>query len=96
MSAVIQGQGNVHLYIDGIEDVGGGYSGTGGAMVYTTAMSKIGAGGNVYFNGAIDDVRVYNRALSSTEIHLLANPPVGYWPLDANALDFSGTPPKAQ
>ena len=51
------------LYIDGIEDVGGGYSGTGGAMVYTTAMSKIGAGGNVYFNGAIDDVRVYNRAL---------------------------------
>lgn len=74
VSAVIQGQGNVHLYINGIEDVGGGYSGTGGAMVYTTAMSKIGAGGNVYFNGAIDDVRVYNRALSNTEIHLLANP----------------------
>ncbi len=74
VSAVIQGQGHVHLFINGIEDVGGGYSGTGGAMVYTNAISKIGAGGNVYFNGAIDDVRVYNRALSSTEIHLLAPP----------------------
>ena len=29
------------------------------------------AGGNYYFNGAVDDVRLYNRALSATEINQL-------------------------
>jgi len=47
------------------------------------------------FNGSIDDVRVYNRALSSDEVSTLfgggqvTTGLVGYWPLDTNTL--SGT-----
>ncbi|PYI88427.1 MAG: hypothetical protein DME26_03650, partial [Verrucomicrobia bacterium] len=40
--------------------------------------------------GTIDDVRVYNRALSSAEIAALANGLVGYWALDGSVTDSSG------
>jgi hypothetical protein len=31
----------------------------------------IGGGGNNYFNGKIDDVRIYNRVLSASEVKSL-------------------------
>jgi hypothetical protein len=52
-----------------------------------------------FFNGSIDDVRIYNRALSSTEVYELyeLEKPfdpneglVAYFPFDGNALDMSG------
>ena len=51
-----------------------------------------------YFDGHIDDVRVYNRALSPKEVQALYNfgpPPVAYWKMDegsgiASILDSSG------
>ena len=47
-----------------------------------------------YFAGMLDDVRVYNRALSATEIDLLANSLGGWWKLDegtgTTASDTSG------
>jgi|GEM_PF-3084303 len=59
--------------------------------------SGSGLGANTAFAGSIDDVRIYNRALSSTEVGDLYNyantPPVssvglvGWWKMD----DFSGT-----
>ena len=52
------------------------------------------------FNGAIDDVRIYNRALSAAEINQLFNLVngdagvtgglVGWWKLDGNGNDSSG------
>lgn len=49
------------------------------------------------FAGAIDDVRIYNRALSGTEIAdqflddaPLPERPIAYYPLDGNARDRSG------
>ena len=51
----------------------------GGSMTTTTGPLKI--GGNAvwgeWFNGLIDEVRVYNRALSATEITTDMNKPVG-------------------
>lgn len=41
-----------------------------------------------YFNGLIDEVRIYNRALSPAEVKALyewASGPVGYWKLDEGA-----------
>lgn len=41
-----------------------------------------------YFNGALDEVRVYNRALSAQEVLQLvawAPGPDGYWPMDENS-----------
>lgn len=85
VAAVIQGASNMQIYLNGVDD-GGAYSGSAGAMAYTTTTSKIGSGGNAnYFNGVIDDVRIYNRALSATEIGLLKNGPVSNWRLDESS-----------
>ena len=71
--AVIRGPQDMMLYLEGQND-GGMYSGSGvGSMVYSTAASKFGSDGNVYFNGEIDDVRVYNRELSFDEVKSLHN-----------------------
>ncbi|MDF1498837.1 MAG: LamG domain-containing protein, partial [Patescibacteria group bacterium] len=64
--AVIRGPSDIDLYINGVDD-GGTYSGTGGSMAYTTANAKISNNINP-FNGSLDDVRIYNRALSADEI----------------------------
>jgi hypothetical protein len=51
---------------------------------------------NEYFNGKIDDVRIYNRVLSSSEIQQLYNESslynglVAYYPFNSNANDESG------
>jgi len=68
LTAVIQGASNIQLYINGVDD-GGVYSGTGGAMAYTTASTKIGtsAAGN-YFNGTLEDVGIYNWAFTAGEV----------------------------
>lgn len=57
----------------------------------TTSLIQIGVrtnnNDNRYWNGKIDDVRIYNRALSPTEVAKLyswAPGPVGYWKMDEN------------
>jgi len=79
------------LYVNGVDD-GGSYSGTGGSLSYSTGSSFIGGrgGSTMLFDGAIDDVRVYNRALSGEEIQGLmhtwpdtSDPTLlGYWDFD--------------
>ena len=82
------------LYIDGIEK-------TSKTDLNTTSNStlditKIGLASTRYFPGIIDDVRIYNRALSSEEIryHYNRGGPVGNWRFDegtgTTAYDSSG------
>jgi len=76
VACVIRGADDMDLYIDGVDD-GGSYSGTGSTLFYdTTAGIKhtigIDTGGtDEFFDGRLDDVRVYNRALSKSEIERL-------------------------
>jgi len=60
---------DMDIYINGI-NAGGTYNGTGGNLTYSNGNSSIGSrlGLSSEFNGAIDDVRVYDRALSAEEI----------------------------
>jgi hypothetical protein len=48
-----------------------------------------------FFVGQLDDLRIYNRALSSAEMAQLANPNpdglVAYYPFDGDARDWSGS-----
>jgi hypothetical protein len=44
-------------------------------------------GGSKYFKGSIDDVRVYDRALSADEIKSLYRPLLAYYPFSGNAND---------
>jgi len=66
VAMVIDGNGTPYAYKDGAQ-VSGSYAGS--SAVAPTAGLGIGGGDATrYFNGQIDDVRVYNRALSANEI----------------------------
>ena len=59
---------NIKFYIDGALVVSSAASGTYPG-IYDASVLRIGYGyGSEYFNGNITDVRLYNRALSATEI----------------------------
>ncbi len=61
-------------------------------------IGNISAGGtgNGFFHGAIDDIRIYDRALSSNDIQNLYQENgwignlVAYYPFNGDANDFSG------
>ena len=66
------------IYVNGVPD-NGTSSGTIPASQINSAVNvNIGRrSGGYYFNGVIDDVRIYNRALSQAEIQADMNTPVG-------------------
>lgn len=67
---------NLRIYVNGVL---ASTKMIGGSLPTSTGMLRI--GGNVvwgeYFSGLIDEVRIYNRALSATEIQTDMNTPVG-------------------
>lgn len=70
IAAVIRGEQDISIYVDGKDD-GGHYSGSGGSLTYSNNDGIIGVGtsdGGLFYHGHIDDIRFYNRALSSDEI----------------------------
>jgi len=70
VAAVIKGPTDMDIYINGVDD-GGTYSGSGGSLYYTANNdSFIGSYGGFshFFDGIIDDVRVYDRALFPEEV----------------------------
>ena len=68
--AVVRGATDMTIYINGVDN-GGTYSGTGGSIAYSANSGSIGRGIGGFFPGAIDDVRIYNRALSASEVKQL-------------------------
>jgi len=88
VAAVINGPTDINLYINGVDD-GGIYSGSGGSLTYSTSNSYIGSHklfNEEFFDGSIDDVRIYDRALSAVEIQQLYVPadsgPIAHWKFD--------------
>ncbi len=73
LAAVIEGPTQMTIYIDG-EDQGGVYSGSGDQMVHTEAPLWLGKWFKPSFialQGALDDVRLYDTALSKTQIQAM-------------------------
>jgi len=63
---------NAHLYVDG--NVETSFSAQASLAVNTTSSGSVLIGSDVqsrYFNGTIDEPRIYNRALSATEIQAM-------------------------
>ncbi|MES2470864.1 MAG: LamG-like jellyroll fold domain-containing protein [Patescibacteria group bacterium] len=68
---VVNGFSDMVVYVDGVLETGAGsYSGSAASMVYSATTAKIGAAvwGGSAFLGSLDDVRIYNRALTSDEV----------------------------
>ena len=66
-----------------------------GSDIYN--FGRLSSSGGGYFNGSIDEVRIYNRALDPSEVKALyafAPGPVGHWKMDessgTSAVDSSG------
>ena len=73
VAAVVRGQTDMSLFVNG-QEVQGSYSGTGREMVHNSWPAIVGKGtrwGPRVSNGIIDDVYIYNRALTETEIKAL-------------------------
>jgi len=89
IAGVYDGTDNrIFLYVDGVEDVNQVTSGsisTNSAPVYIGENSEQ---RGRYFNGAIDQVRIYNKALTAPEIATIfggsapTSDLVGYWSMD--------------
>jgi hypothetical protein len=73
----------VTLYVDGEDDTRAGTSSNAFNIVenYDLAIGRRYNNNNRWFVGLIDEVRVYDRALSEDEIRNLAVPPVAHKPL---------------
>jgi hypothetical protein len=66
------GTAEVEFYIDGVLKQTSLFSGYG-STIYPITIGDIPSPHIQFFDGKIDDVRIYNRALSSSEIQELAN-----------------------
>jgi hypothetical protein len=78
--------GNYAVYVNGEEKANGSYTG----LDALNTVADIGNDGNTdgrteAFNGLLDDVRIYDRALSADEMSQLASPPPYVY--DGDALD---------
>lgn len=85
VAAVIKGPLDMNIYLDGREDCGS-YDGAGGNIAYAGNPGRSGINDDFsqpgplnYFEGELDDLRLYSRALSRSEIEQLA----GVSPMEA-------------
>ncbi|MCJ7816994.1 MAG: LamG domain-containing protein, partial [Candidatus Aenigmarchaeota archaeon] len=75
LAGVFDSQTNtLKMYVDGVQD--GSAQTTSGTLLTSTQPVSIGSAepnyvSTEYFNGTIDDVRIYNRALNASEIQAL-------------------------
>ena len=79
--------GDMKLYLDGVEVASGVHAVGGPVDVDPSVPVAIGANGTLerFFDGVLDDVRVYNRTLGASEIADLyggGSAPVAHWKLD--------------
>ncbi|MCJ7777929.1 MAG: LamG domain-containing protein [Sedimentisphaerales bacterium] len=93
----------LYLYVDGQKDKDGSFPGSGSI---SSNLASIYIGGNSevsgrWFNGIIDEVRVYNVALSLAQISAIfgGSAPttnlVGYWSMDWGTTTVNAAPTKA-
>ena len=87
---IIRGATDMTIYINGV-DAGGEYTGSGGAMLHGSQPARLGVTKDYYTGDIIDEVRIYDRALSEAEVLELyslchAIPTLNQWGLVTMAL----------
>ncbi len=69
-ATVVYNNGTVTLYLNGVQEATGSRTAESNSGLTRIGVHKDGSGGT---DGRIDDVRIYNRALSNTEVSQLYN-----------------------
>ncbi|MDY6990800.1 MAG: LamG domain-containing protein [Thermodesulfobacteriota bacterium] len=77
IAGILRGPTDMELFINGVLDNSTYYDGSGGSLYYNDRDGLIGLHGRttsglLFFHGAMDELRFYNRALSASEICDLA------------------------
>ena len=73
VACIVRGATDMTVYLNGV-DAGGSYSGTGGSMKHSSAPARLGLRsrwGPYYQRGPVDDVRIYDRALTDAEVQAM-------------------------
>ncbi len=92
---VIKGPQDMDIYVNGVKD-SVTYTGTGGALYYSDAPGRIGAydgnanGDMLYFQGGLDEIKMWNDTLSYEEIQSVFNELLWDMSVISDALDYSG------
>jgi hypothetical protein len=67
---IVKGATDMTIYFNS-EDDGGRYEGSSGDMRHSSAPARIGVGAGAYMSGTLDELCIYNRALSASEVDSL-------------------------
>lgn len=89
ITSVFKSGESVAIYVDGVLDIEHTVSHTG--SISNTRDLTIGCNANLaqYYNGAIDDIKIYKKALSVAEIKEEAQNLLAYYPFNGNSNDES-------
>jgi hypothetical protein len=90
ITSVFKSGESVSIYVDGELDIQHPITHTG--SISNLRNLTIGCGSNIaqFYKGSIDDVKIYNKALTVEEIKNEASDLVAYYPFNGNANDESG------
>lgn len=90
ITTVFKSGESINIYIDGELDKTENITHTG--SIVNTRNLTIGCGANIaqFYKGYIDDIKIYNYALSNVEINNEAKSLIAYYPFNGNANDESG------
>ena len=73
-AVLIANNGNLKIYLNGNDDTSGSPTYTGTLDIgKSDGLLQIGTSGDVYFAGKLDEVGIWNRALTSVDVSLLYN-----------------------
>lgn len=91
ITTVFKSGESITIYTDGVLDISNSTTHTG--SIINTRNLTIGSGSNLaqFYKGSIDDIKIYKKALSETEINNEVNGLVAYYPFNGNANDISGS-----
>ncbi len=90
ITTVFKSGESITIYVDGVLDISNptSYSDS----IINSRNLTIGSGSNIaqFYKGAIDDIKIYKKALSLQEIQNEVNGLIAYYPFNSNANDESG------
>ena len=81
----------MQIYLDGVKSAStASKTGSITNTAFPFGIGKLGSFGGLAFNGTLDDVRIYNRALDDTEVDMLFDwvpDPIAHWKLDEGSVN---------